>query len=419
MTTTTTATQTSTRPSTRTASDPAPGAGSRTVLVINSGSSSIKYQLVDPEAGLALASGLVERIGEEEGAIIHRHGGQELRIQAPIADHGTGLAEVLRLFDEQGPDLSRANVVAVGHRVVQGGRFFSGPALIDDEVVDTITELVPLGPLHNPAHLKGIEVARELLASVPHVAVFDTAFFQDLPEAAARYALNREVADTYSIRRYGAHGTSHQYVSGEVSALLGRQDLKQVVLHLGNGASASAVVAGRAVDTSMGLTPLEGLVMGGRTGDIDPAAVFHLARVAGMGIDEIDHLFNRASGMKGLTGDNDMREVWRRIDAGQAQAREAMDIYVHRLVKYVGAYAAVMGGLDALTFTAGIGENDARLRAEVVERLGFLGARIDPAANTERSGRGRVVSGSESAVAVLVVPTNEELAIARQAVTLL
>ncbi|MDU0349520.1 acetate kinase [Actinomyces sp. MRS3W] len=391
----------------------------RTVLVINSGSSSIKYQLVDPDSGQSLASGLVERIGEETGTIIHRHAGEKTEINEPVADHGYGLSEVLRLFDEKGPTLSEANIVAVGHRVVQGGRYFSGPALVDDEVIGKISELVPLGPLHNPAHLKGIEVGLELLSDVPHVAVFDTAFFQDLPEEAARYGLKREVADKYSIRRYGAHGTSHQFVSGEVSRMLGRDDLKQVVLHLGNGASASAVVAGRAVDTSMGLTPLEGLVMGGRTGDIDPAAVFHLARVAGMSVDEIDHLFNRESGMRGLAGDNDMRQVWKRIDAGEQDARDAMDIYLHRLVKYVGAYTAVMGGLDALTFTAGIGENDARLRAELVERLGFMGMQLDADANAVRSGQGRVVSTDDSAIAVLVYPTNEELAIARQAMTLI
>ncbi len=391
----------------------------RTVLVINSGSSSIKYALVDPDSGASLASGLVERIGEEMGAITHKRGQEKTELTEPVADHGFGLSEVLRLFEEQGPSLAQANIVAVGHRVVQGGRYFSGPALVDDEVVARIEQLVPLGPLHNPAHLKGIEVGRRLLAEVPHVVVFDTAFFQDLPEEAARYALDREIADTYSIRRYGAHGTSHQFVSGAVSTLLGRDDLKQVVLHLGNGASASAVVAGRAVDTSMGLTPLEGLVMGGRTGDIDPAAVFHLARVAGMSIDQIDHLFNRGSGMKGLAGDNDMREVWKRIEAGDAQARDAMDIYLHRLTKYVGAYTAVMGGLDALTFTAGIGENDDLLRAELCQRLAFMGVQINEGENAVRSGEPRVISTPDSAVTVLVVPTNEELAIARQAMTLL
>ena len=390
----------------------------RTVLVINSGSSSIKYQLVDPDSGASLASGLVERIGEETGAITHKHGEERTEITEPVPDHGFGLSEVLRLFEEQGPSLADAHIVAVGHRVVQGGRYFSGPALIDDDVVARIEQLVPLGPLHNPAHLKGIEVGRRLLSDVPHVAVFDTAFFQDLPEEAARYGLNRKAADTYSIRRYGAHGTSHQYVSSTVSQLLGRDDLKQIVLHMGNGASASAVVCGRAVDTSMGLTPLEGLVMGTRTGDIDPAAVFHLARVAGMDAQELDHLFNRESGMKGLCGDNDMREVWKRIDAGDTQAREAMDIYIHRLLKYVGSYTAVMGGLDALTFTAGIGENDAAIRAELCARLGWLGVELDEQANNQRSPEPRVVSTPNSKVKVLVVPTNEELAIARQAMTL-
>ena len=391
----------------------------RTVLVINSGSSSIKYQLVDPDSGESLASGLVERIGEETGSITHRHAGDSTEITGRVPDHGFGLSEVLRLFEDKGPSLAEAHIVAVGHRVVQGGRHFSGPALIDDGVVALIEQLVPLGPLHNPAHLKGIEVSRRLLSDIPQVAVFDTAFFQDLPEEAARYALDRQVADAYSIRRYGAHGTSHQFVSSAVSEFLGRDDLKQIVLHLGNGASASAVVAGHAVETSMGLTPLEGLVMGGRTGDIDPAAVFHLARVAGMSINEIDHLFNRGSGMKGLTGDNDMREVWKRIGAGEQEAREAMDIYIHRLLKYVGSYTAVMGGLDALTFTAGIGENDARLRSELIARLAHTGDRLDEDRNAERCDEARIISTPDSAVTVLVVPTNEELAIARQCLTLI
>ena len=392
---------------------------SRTVLVINSGSSSIKYQLIDPDSGASLASGLVERIGDVQGAIIHKVDGAKHVLEEPVPDHGFGLSEVLRLFDEHGPRLAEANIVAVGHRVVQGGKFFNGPALLTDEVVATIEELVPLGPLHNPAHLKGIEVARELMSDIPQVAVFDTAFFQDLPEEAARYGLNREVADRYSIRRYGAHGTSHQYVSGEISKRLGRDDLKQIVLHLGNGASVSAVVGSRAVETSMGLTPLEGLVMGGRTGDIDPAAVFHLVRVAGMSIDEIDHLFNRESGMKGLTGESDMREVTRMMDEGNQDAIDAMNIYLHRLTKYVGAYTAVMGGLDAITFTAGIGENDARLRAALCERLAYLGIVIDAEANARRSDEPVTISTPESAVVVTVLPTNEELAIARQALTLI
>lgn len=389
-----------------------------TVLVINSGSSSLKYQLVNPENGAAIASGLVERIGENSSLLKHTYGDQEVNLEAPVHDHSEALAKVLELFDQVGPALSEAGIVAVGHRVVQGGSYFSGPALIDDEVRNLIDDLAPLAPLHNPAHLKGIDVARELI-KVPNVAVFDTAFFQGLPAEAATYALDKEVAAKYSIRRYGAHGTSHQFVSSAVADFLGTGELKQVVLHLGNGASASAVVNGHAVDTSMGLTPLEGLVMGTRTGDIDPAAVFHLSRVGGMSTDEIDTLFNKQSGLKGLTGDNDMRAVRERANNGDADARLALDVVVHRLIKYVGSYTAVMGGLDALTFTAGIGENDAVLRAEVCERLAFMGVKLDEAANAVRSKEPRVISSEDSAVKVLVVPTNEELAIARQAMSLL
>lgn len=389
-----------------------------TVLVINSGSSSLKYQLVNPESGVAIASGLVEKIGEEQSLVKHKYGEQEVVIEAPVHDHSEALAKVLELFDQVGPALSEAGILAVGHRVVQGGSFFSGPAVITDEVRDLIEGFAPLAPLHNPAHLKGIDVARELI-KVPHVAVFDTAFFQDLPAEAHTYALDKQVAEKFQIRRYGAHGTSHQFVSGAVAEFLGTSELKQVVLHLGNGASASAVVNGHAVDTSMGLTPLEGLVMGTRTGDIDPAAVFHLSRVGGMSTDEIDTLFNKQSGLKGLTGDNDMRAVRERCDAGDADARLALDVVVHRLVKYVGSYMAVMGGLDTLTFTAGIGENDADLRREVCERLAFLGLELDLEKNAVRSKEPRVISTEASKVKVLVVPTNEELAIARQAMSLI
>ena len=392
----------------------------RTVLVINSGSSSIKYQLIDPDSGDSLASGLVERIGDAVGAIIHKHDGARTVIDEPVPDHGFGLAEVLRLFDQEGPSLKEANVVAVGHRVVQGGSHFSGPALIDDSVVELIEQLVPLGPLHNPAHLKGIAVARRLMPDLPQVAVFDTAFFQDLPEEAARYGLNREVADRYSIRRYGAHGTSHQFVSKEIARRLGRDDLKQIVLHLGNGASASAVRCGKPIDTSMGLTPLEGLMMGTRTGDIDPAVVFHLERVAGMSVGEVDTLFNKKSGMKGMTGESDMRSVWAMIDndddpVAQKRARTAMDVYVNRLVKYVGSYTAELGGLDVITFTAGIGENDVHVRRELAEALSPFGVKIDVEANKARSGEPRVISAPDSTVELVVFPTNEELAIARQA----
>ncbi|WP_299275973.1 acetate kinase [uncultured Georgenia sp.] len=393
----------------------------RTVLVVNSGSSSIKYQLIEPDAGIVVASGLVERIGEDVGRLRHTFRGEDTSLVEPVADHGSGLRRVLELFGSVGPRLSDAGIVAVGHRVVQGGRRYSGPVVVDEKVMADIEELAPLAPLHNPPNLRGIEVARELLPDVPHVAVFDTAFFSELPDAAATYALNREVAQRYRVRRYGAHGTSHQYVSRTAAIVSGRpaDTLRQIVLHLGNGASASAVVGGRAVDTSMGMTPLEGLVMGTRTGDIDPAVIFHLRRVGGLDVDQIDDIFNRQSGMKGLAGHNDMREIHRLIAEGDDAARLALDVYTHRLRKYIGSYAAVMGGLDVLSFTAGIGENDAVVRERAVEGLEFLGIELDRQRNAGVGSEPHVISTDRSAVTVLVVPTREEQEIARQAVSLL
>ena len=398
-------------------STPATPTVDETVLVVNSGSSSIKYQLVDPVRGTAIASGLVEQIGEESGALKHTYAGTTTKRELAIPDHGAGMRLVLGLFEEVGPSLHDANVVAVGHRVVQGGALFDGPALIDDDVVAKIGSLSPLAPLHNPAHLTGIRAARDLLPDVPQVAVFDTAFFRSLPAAAATYAIDKDVAAAHQVRRYGAHGTSHQYVSGEVARYLGRplEGLNQIVLHLGNGASASAVAGGQAVDTSMGLTPLEGLVMGTRSGDIDPAVVFHLHRNGGMSIDEIDDLLNRRSGIKGLSGENDFRRLHELIAEGDADARLALDVYVHRLKKYIGAYHAVLGRLDVLTFTAGVGENDDIVRAHACAGLEPLGIVLDPARNEGRGGP-KVISTDDSPVTVLVLPTNEELAIARQAV---
>lgn len=393
---------------------------SHTVLVLNSGSSSIKYQLVDPETGTRLATGLVERIGEGDAVLEHTVDGRTTERHADLADHRQALAAVIGGFDELGPALADAGIVAVGHRVVMGGRRFDGPVVIDADVRTTVERLSPLAPLHNPPNLAGIDVARELLPDVPHVAVFDTAFFHDLPPAAATYALDREVAAEHAIRRYGFHGTSHEYVAHRTAEVLGRDisQLRQIVLHLGNGASASAVLGGRPVDTSMGLTPLEGLVMGTRTGDIDAAVVFHLHRTAGMTIDEIDRLLNRHSGMKGLTGHNDMREVHRLIAEGDTDARLALDVYVHRLRKYIGAYAAVLGGLDAVTFTAGVGEHDAVVRAETAAGLDFLGIAVDPVRNAAPDEGARLISPERAPVAVLVVPTDEEIAIARQTMSL-
>ncbi len=404
------------------------------VLVLNSGSSSLKYQLIDVAAATALASGLVERIGEETGSVrhtVHSLDGQTPDGQTPdgqtpdedrtierhqrIAGHDEALRVALRLFTEVGPDLDEVDLRAVGHRVVQGGARYFGPVLVDEQVIHDIDELAPLAPLHNPANLTGIRVAGKLLPHLPQVAVFDTAFFADLPAAAATYALDREVAQRYRVRRYGAHGTSHQYVAAEAAQALGRPlaEVNLIVLHLGNGASASAIRAGRPADTSMGMTPLEGLVMGTRTGDIDAAVIFHLARHAGLSIDRLDELVNFRSGLKGLAGVNDFRELQRLVDDGDEQARLALDVYVHRLRKYVGAYTAVLGTVDALVFTAGVVEHSAMLRELTCRGLEPLGYAVDPERNVSGSGA-RVISPAGSRAAVLVVPTNEELAIARQ-----
>ena len=390
-----------------------------TVFVINSGSSSLKYQLLDPVTGNILAKGLAERIGSDAGVVTHSVNGAAHTETLPLPTHTEALNRVIRYFSECGPNLNGANMVAIGHRIVQGGPYFHGPALIDDKVRNQIDELSDLGPLHNPAHLLGIDSAREMWPDLPHIAVFDTAFFADLPEKTRTYALDKEVAKHYKIRRYGAHGTSHQYVSGLVCDHLGNDTVKQITLHLGNGASACAELGRTAMDTSMGLTPLEGLVMGTRTGDIDPAAVFHLLR-HGMNVDQVDDLFNKKSGMKGLCGENDMRDVWRRRDEGDQDALLAMQIYIHRLLKYVGAYTAVLGGLDVLTFTAGIGENDSRLRARLCDKLKYLGVKLDPQLNLNRDDSASIwkISAPDSKVLVFVVPTNEELAIARQTMTM-
>ncbi|ROS78986.1 acetate kinase [Cellulomonas sp. PhB143] len=390
------------------------------VLVLNSGSSSLKYQLVHPVGGEAIASGIVERIGESgPGHVKHTFAGNSTTRESPVADHDAALRLAIGLFDEVGPSLAEADVRAVGHRVVHGGARFGEPVLVTDEVLRQIRDLTPLAPLHNPANATGIEVARELMPDVPHVAVFDTAFFRTLPEAASTYAIDRAVAQQHGVRRYGFHGTSHQYVSGKVARVLGRplEDLNQIVLHLGNGASASAVRGGEAVETSMGLTPLEGLVMGTRSGDIDPAVVFHLVRNAGMSIDEVDELLNKRSGIKGISGENDFRELHEKIADGDRPAKLALDVYVHRLRKYVGAYAAVLGRVDVISFTAGVGENDDEVRAAVMAGLEGFGFAIDPERNAGRVKEPRVISPDWARTTVMVVPTDEELAIARQALT--
>ncbi|MBA0051640.1 acetate kinase [Streptomyces sp. AJS327] len=389
------------------------------VLVLNSGSSSVKYQLLDMETETRLAVGLVERIGEGASRLAHTPlstgGGQRVQ-RTPVADHEAALKAVAEELAADGLGLDSPRLAAIGHRVVHGGLRFTEPALIDEEVIAEIERLVPVAPLHNPANLTGIRTARALRPTLPQVAVFDTAFHASMPEYAARYAIDARIADEHRIRRYGFHGTSHAYVARRAARLLDRDPagLNLIVLHLGNGASASAVRGGRCVDTSMGLTPLEGLVMGTRSGDIDPAVVFHLGRVAGMSMDEVDTLLNRHSGLAGLCGDNDMREIRRRIDAGDAAAQLAFNVYTHRLRKYVGAYHAVLGRVDAVVFTAGVGENSPPVREAAVAGLDAFGLAVDPELNTRDSAEPRLVSPAGARVAVAVVPTDEELEIAQQ-----
>ncbi|MFS8198893.1 acetate kinase [Streptomyces sp. CWNU-52B] len=401
------------------------------VLVLNSGSSSVKYQLLDMSDGSRLAVGLVERIGEETSRLKHTplaSGGAARETTGPIADHDAALKAVAQELSRDGLGLDSPELAAIGHRVVHGGQLFTRPTVVDDAVLAEIERLIPVAPLHNPANLTGIRTARALRPDLPQVAVFDTAFHTTMPESAARYAIDVETADKHRIRRYGFHGTSHAYVSRETARLLGRapEDVNVIVLHLGNGASASAVEKGRCVDTSMGLTPLEGLVMGTRSGDVDPAVVFHLRRVGNMSTDEIDTLLNSRSGLVGLCGDNDMREIRRRIDEGEAapegsetaadgaRARLAFDIYIHRLRKYIGAYYAVLGHVDAVVFTAGVGENAAPVREAAIAGLDSLGLAVDDGRNAVRSAEARLISPEGARVAVAVVPTDEELEIADQ-----
>ncbi|MEH0405356.1 acetate kinase [[Kitasatospora] papulosa] len=388
------------------------------VLVLNSGSSSVKYQLLDMRDRSRLATGLVERIGESSSRLVHTplKGGEPRERTGRIADHEEALRAAAEELAADGLGLDSPELAAIGHRVVHGGLKFSEPTVITDEVLKEIERLVPVAPLHNPANITGIRTAQALRPDLPQVAVFDTAFHTTMPEHAARYAIDVETADAHRIRRYGFHGTSHAYVSRRTAELLGRPvaELNMIVLHLGNGASASAVVGGRCVETSMGLTPLEGLVMGTRSGDVDPAVTFHLKRVAGMSTDEIDTLLNKRSGLVGLCGDNDMREIRRRVDEGDERAALAFDIYIHRLKKYVGAYSAVLGRVDAVVFTAGVGENSAPVREAALAGLEGFGLAVDADRNAVRSGEPRLISPEDARVAVAVVPTDEELEIAGQ-----
>lgn len=386
------------------------------VLVINSGSSSIKFQLIDPTSNHVTASGTVERITLPTGNASIEAGDKEKTWEGPIPDHVKGMQVVEELFAKVGVELTEETVSAVGHRVVQGGAVFPEATLVTDEVRDQIHELGALAPLHNYAAVDGINGARALLPNLPHVVVFDTSFFTQLPPEAYTYAINKEVAEQYKIRRYGAHGTSHEFISSRVPGFLGHEgeDLRQIVLHLGNGASASAVKNGKPVDTSMGLTPLEGLVMGTRSGDIDPSVYALLSRQAGMDPAEVDTLLNKKSGLMGQLGMSDFRDISAAVEAGDEAAKLTLGMWAHRVKKYVGAYAFILGGLDVITFTAGIGENNSLARSSALEGLEEFGIILDEEANAQRKKEPWIISAPESKVTVVVYPTNEELAIAQQ-----
>ena len=385
------------------------------ILVLNCGSSSIKYQVIDVDDESRLATGLVQKIGLPDSSLDHTTDGETHRIDRMVANHQQALELIVSAFGMYGPPL--AEVVAVGHRAVHGGEAFRQPVRIDADVIEKLVELSPLAPLHNPPAIAGIEAAMAALPDVPHVAIFDTAFFSTLPAEAYTYAIDAQIAKTYSIRKYGFHGTSHKYVSERVAELLDRpyDEVDQIVCHLGNGASISAIRGGVAVDTSMGLTPLQGLVMGTRSGDVDPGLHAYLAREANMSVAEIDRMLNSRSGISGLTGGtSDFRDLADRIEAGDAAAKLAYDVYIHRLVSYIGSYLAILGGVDAITFTAGVGENDDAVRESVCDRLAPLGFLLDDEANKIRSKEPRRISQPDSPIQILVVPTNEELAMARE-----
>ncbi len=394
------------------------------ILVINCGSSSLKFQLIDSETEAVIAKGLCERIGIEGSKLIYTPtGGEKQEIEEPMEDHKKAVSLVIdALTDkETGVLTSLSEINAVGHRLVHGGEKFASSTLINEEVIAAITECNDLAPLHNPANLIGIRACKELMPDVPQAGVFDTAFHQTMPEEAYLYGIPYEYYEKYRIRRYGFHGTSHSYVSKRAAEMLGKDytDAKIIVCHLGNGASVSAVKNGKCVDTSMGLTPLEGLMMGTRSGDIDPAIIKFLAHKEGLSIDDIMSILNKKSGMYGLSGylSSDSRDLHAACDAGKPEGIRTVQTYCYRVAKYIGAYAAAMNGVDAICFTAGIGENSAETRAAVCEYLGYLGIGIDEEQNKKR-GEDVVISTPDSKVKVMVIPTNEELAIARETAAL-
>lgn len=398
---------------------------SMNILVINSGSSSLKYQLFKMPVKAPICSGLVERIGIEGSYIKHTvfSGAAKFVTEKTdfIADHGDGLSQILALLTEgeQAVITSPDDIAAVGHRVVHGGEHFSGPTLITEEVKNQIKKLFSLAPLHNPVNLKCIEVAEQTFPNAKQVAVFDTAFHQTIPQQAFRYAIPDQYYKEHGIRVYGFHGTSHKYVSEQAIKWLDKKDSKIITIHLGNGCSMAAVRDGKSIDTSMGFGPLSGLVMGTRSGDIDPSVIFHLIEHAGYSLDQLSTLFNKQSGLLGVGGSSDMRDIGKLAAEGKDGAILSLELYAYRIKKFIGAYAAVLNGLDAIVFTAGVGENDKSMRAAVCEELNYLGIDMNKESNLQYSGGIADVSSDESKVKILVIPTNEEYEIAHQCFGLL
>ena len=386
------------------------------ILVINAGSSSIKYQLIDMDNEEVKAKGLVERIGIEGSQLTHTTIGKEkLVVKKFLKDHGEGMQEVIKAMVDPvyGAVASMDEIQAIGHRVLHGGERFTQPSIVDEEVLDGIREYIELGPLHNPANIKGIETCMELMPGKPNVAVFDTAFHQTMPDYAYLYGIPYEAYKDHKIRKYGFHGTSHRYITMQIENKLGRKDLRIITCHLGNGSSLAAVKDGKCIDTSMGLTPLEGLIMGTRSGDIDPTAVTYLMKKYGMTAEETVNYLNKKSGVLGISGvSSDFRDLESAANEGNKKAQLALDMFVYRIKKYIGAFAAALGGVDVIAFAGGIGENDGYVRAECLKGMEYLGVCIDEEAN---KGRGELdITGEGSMVKVLVIPTNEELMIARE-----
>jgi acetate kinase len=387
------------------------------ILVINCGSSSIKFQLHDADIAHVLAKGIVAKIGEKSSYLEQEVSGVKFRKEIPVSSHQTGFDLMIEmLLDRKHGALQYiSEISAVGHRAVNGGDIFTSCVLITEDMINKMEELIPLAPLHNPANLTGIREAKRILPDIPHVAVFDTAFHQTLPPRAYRYALPSKYYETSGIRKYGFHGTSCRYVSQKAADISGKplEELKMIICHLGNGVTVAAVDGGKSIDTSMGLTPLEGLMMGTRSGDIDPGVIFFLQRQGGLTTERIDNLLNRESGLLGVSGiSNDMRELEEKASSGDERCQLAIEMFTYKVKKYIGAYAAALGGIDTLVFTAGIGENSHVIRSMICGGLKFLGIDLDERKNRDTRGVEQVISRPDSKVTVVVVPTNEEEIIA-------